>query len=333
MRKTAFFVVLFFLWGLLPARAASLQIEAPGGMKSGQDDAISAYGLPGKPLRAVLEDYEVRAQALFYNIRRREATFSGEVVLQVQEEKTRTTLRAEKLVLTLGAQTARAEGRVDLAFEEEGLYLEAAAVEADLRRETYVLVGRPAVARFRESHRFAARRLVYDRKATRLTVEEEVVWEMTCQAGKRTLTATRGEYDRTRGLLELMEVTAAEKDLRLQAGRLVYEEETERFHLTENPRLAQGDERSLTAASIAWEPAKELYYASGEVTFRDPVYTGTAHEAFYEPAAKRLLLRGEARLARGEDFVLGAEILYDFGAGRLRVDGGAKARILLAEET
>ncbi|MGQ9779645.1 MAG: LptA/OstA family protein [Bacillota bacterium] len=308
----------------------SLQIEAPGGLEYGKDGAISASGLPGRPLVAALAGYEIRAQRLSYDARRRVATFSGEVLLRVPGEKGRGALQAERVILVLGERTAKAEGRV--AIEEEGLTIQADAAQADLGEGNYTVLGRPAVARYQE-HKFTARSIRYYRSKARLTIEEEVVWEMTGPEGKRTITAARGEYDRAHGLAELTEVVITEKDLRLQAGRLIYEEAEDRFTLTGAPRLDQGEERSLVAASLAWDPRKGLFVASGGVSFRDRLYSGTAQEVRYEPEAKRILLCGEARLGRREDFILGAEILYDLAEERVRVNGGAKARILLEQET
>ncbi|MCL6615380.1 MAG: hypothetical protein K6U03_12360, partial [Firmicutes bacterium] len=233
----------------------------------------------------------------------------------------------ETIVFSLADQTAQAEGGVRV--EEGEFVLEAQTVRADLKEGNYAATGRPARARS-PRHLFAAEAIRYNRAASRLTAESNVVWEMADREGKRVLTASRCDYDRTQGTAEAAEVEIAAGEFLVRGGRLSYEEAADRFTLTGETRARQG-ERELAAPLLCWEPARDLFIASGGASFRDGSYSGTAEELRYEAGEERLLLLGGARLARGGDVLTGAEILYDLKAGSLRVSGGAKASISLEE--
>jgi len=310
------------------ASGGILQLEAPGGIEYERDGAIVASGLPGKPVVAVLDEYEIRGDSLRYDGRRRVAAITGDVLLRHRRAEGARVIEAGAMVFSLADEIAQAEGGVRV--EEGDFVLEAQTVKADLKEGSYAATGRPARARS-AGNLFAAGAIRYDRASNRLTAENNVVWEMAdSEEGKRVLTASRCEYDRNQGTAEAVKVEIAAGEFLIRGERLLYQEAADRFTLMEETCVRQG-ERELAAPLLSWEPARGLFIASGGASFRDGSYSGTAEELRYEAGLERVMLLGGARLARGRDVLTGAEILYNLKEGSLRVSGGAKASIALEE--
>ncbi len=309
------------------ARASTLEIDAPGGLWYERDGTIRAAGLAGKPLVAFLDDYEVSAMSLHYDQRKRTGQALGGVRWRDRRSGAAREFRAETIAFALAAKTLEAEGGVHAGDAQ--VDLEADRARIDLAGGRYEIWGRQARASFGQ-HLFQADRIIYEAgQARRLTAEGGVCWRSTAGGETRTVQAAGLTYDlAARSAGATGGVKVAVREFQAASERLQYEEAADLLTLDGQPVLTR-DSLGLTAAILAWQPAKGRIVATGGARLSERTFTGTGDELCYETAENRVRLLGAARLTRGRDTLTGDEIVYDLGTGLVSVTGGAKAAISL----
>lgn len=305
--------------------ADTLEIDAPGGLRYEKDGTIQASGAAGKPLMAVLDGYEISAMSLHYDQRKQTGQALGGVLWRDRRTGAARELRAAIVTFALAVKTIRAEGQV--SAKEGPVNLQADLAQIDLAKGRYEITGRQAKASY-EKQLFQADRLVYETgEANRLTAEGKVLWQTSAAGETRSVQAAKMSYDLTARRAEAIGgIILTIGEFRAVSERLQYQETADLLTLDGQPAMTRGDLK-LTAAYLAWQPAKGLVVATGGANLSGQAFIGSSDELRYETKENRFYLLGAARLTRGQDTLIGEEIVYDLASGRVSVAGRAKAVI------
>ncbi len=326
MRRYASLAIglLIALAAIPAAGAGALEIEAPGGLWYEQDGSIGARGVPGRPLVMTLDEYELSAQSLQYDQRKRTGRAVGGVRWRDRRPDGRREIVADAITFTLDTKTGQAEGHVGIRERVGGFTAEIARF--NLGKGIYELTGGPARGTF-GAETLTAARVSYDATRSRVDATDEVIWLHQGANLALTTTAASFTYDLAgeRGSAQGGVVVSAGEQ-KISADALQYEGSTNALALTGSATVTRGDLR-LSAASVTWLPDQGLVVAAGKASFSDPVFAGASDEIRYETTKGLISLIGEARLNRGRDLLSGAEIVCDLATRTVRVSGGGKVTI------